>query len=899
MATFPTFEATLIEIANALGASKGLQTTKKNKFKDGDMSLDNIFETWKGILNSISDVLGLDEKAKNDLISNIEHDYQIHKTIELNVFSFRASKQKIVWHYLSRVLIPAIARHAAFWQIQSKIDAGMPGGKFWYLPIIQPTKLTTEIELPVQQVLNWLVDLIEEPRTKLAKNIEKDLRIYESSGTILKNLYNWQNAKNTPEISSINNTFPEEVKITFQGCFLPDTKNSEFEQALEFTNKKGHTAESLQHEISLSCEDLKYILKDDCSDNKKEEFIWKLKERYQQPPQKTIRQRLLVARAVQEGYGRLVKFLTPTIDKQCLDFEKNKTLQLIKLYEVVYNNTMDAHAQCAHLGEEAENKYFTKNQPAFFRYDLLLCTSYEKYPTVPLVAPRLNEIFSTSGKEKEIDDIFPTSKEGIEKRQSEYIDNLNKQRVASNTTNKLINRLKRKIAPFKTLKNIIDFDFVYEASHLTYNSPKIKPLILQRLIELEATPEHEIKRLILELNELFTVEQFDTSTEERATTLLEQAKNNVESFLWRPQLLRFEAYHHIGKNKIKEAERLFNQAMDECKNFNFGPLRGELARDAFAIAISNQKLIPNNHEKYFRDILFHGGLDSSKSTNATIPSIFDVSRELHEYFWKNLYKCYPNYTSLFSNSQKDFELFFTDIAPHIKDGTDIKQVLKKHKHLKNKQLKHPQSDSIIFLLMKVSYDMLTKIKTNETRFNIPHDMILEAESIFDKSMSVIRAVIQEWPEIVDLSDFKQQTPLMLAANYKDYKTVEVLLNAKANSNLKDITGRTALHAACASRCSKSANLLIENGIDGVIANFKGSTALHTSVRLGEINITKTILKNFPELAFIKDLDGKTPPQLADKIASDISIYHYLQHYLKSENRTTVSHETYKKLLQLF
>lgn len=900
MATFPTFESVLIEIASALGVNKGIQTKKKQKFKNTEMSLENMHSTWKSILSDISNALGLNQEVADDLIVNIEHSFQIHKIIELEIFTFKASKQKILWNYLVRIFIPTIARHAVFWQIESKVDTGMPGGRFWYLPVINSDK---KIQLPVQHVLEWLIDLIEEPRANVAKKIESDLRIYSNSGTVLRNLHNWQKAKNMPEISSIKNTFPDEVELTFKGSFILKGTEPDFIQALNFINNKGLSAEILQHEIDINLKDLKKILKSECSEHDKIEFTLKLQERYQKPSSQTIRQRLLVARAVQEGYQRLIKFLTPKIDKFNVDFEKNKTLQLIHLYEMVYNKTMEAHVETYiedyHLRQKAENEYFTQHLPPLLRYDLLLCFSYEKYPTIPLVAPLLNKKFSKKGEEERIDDIFPTSKEGIKLSNKTYRKNLKQDVLFEKKCNELTDILQQNKAPFKTLKNINDFDLVYETFNASYSNPNIKPLILKRLSELALTETHKIKKIILELNEIFTIKKFNNSTENSVKILLDQASTNTEYDFWSPTLLRFNAYHQIGKNNFKEAERLFNQAMDECKNFNFGPLRGELARDAFAIAISNQKLIPNNHEKYFRDIIFWGGLEAPKSSNASLPSIFDVSRELHEYFWNNLYKCYPNYTPLFSNSQNDFKLFLNDIAPHIKAGTAIDKVLKKHKHLKNKQLKHPQSDSIIFLLMKVSYDMFAKFKEHETRINIQQEIMLEAKSIFKKSIHVIRAVIQEWPEIVDLSDFKQQTPLMLAANYKDYKTVEVLLNAKANPNLKDITGRTALHAACASRCSKSANLLIENGIDGAIANFEGSTALHTSVRLGEVNITRILLKHFPELAFIEDFDGKTPLQLAHKIANDISIYHYLQHHLKLENRAIVTHETYKDLLQLF
>ncbi|TDA93993.1 hypothetical protein, partial [Halomonas marinisediminis] len=71
MATFPTFESVLLQIAKALGANRNMTSKSKSKFKYGDMSMDNLSDTWESLLGEIADALGLDESVKDDLISNI------------------------------------------------------------------------------------------------------------------------------------------------------------------------------------------------------------------------------------------------------------------------------------------------------------------------------------------------------------------------------------------------------------------------------------------------------------------------------------------------------------------------------------------------------------------------------------------------------------------------------------------------------------------------------------------------------------------------------------------------------------------------------------------------------------------------------------------------------------
>lgn len=860
------------------------------------MSMDNLSDTWENILGDIADALELDEGAKNDLISNIFVDYQMHKAIEVNVYSSKATQRKIVWQYLARVLIPALARHTVFWQIASKMDEGMPGGKFWYQPAFDSPVEPTQLQLPVPQVLDWLIDLIQDSNATIAKNLEEDLRIYDGSGAVLRNLYNWKKAKSTPEISSINNTFPDEVKIQYLGCFVPDEKSSQFEQALNFIGNKGLPLEALQHEIAISKDDLKRILNADCSVEEQQDFVQKLKLRYQAPSARIIRSRLLIARAIQEGYEQLVKFLTPTVDKLCIDLNKNKSLQLVQLYNDVYNRTLEAHVEKRDSGEFAENKYFTEKLPPFLRYDLLLSVaSGNEHPDL-LVSDRLNSIFSRSGEEDNLDNILPTSEDDIKLMTKVVMEEGQYSNDYFTQLEVLVEKLAQNKAPFKQLQRIDDFEVVYGAIDHPYPNQKIRKVILKRLSELEATPEQSMKRITLELEDNLLIKPFDSKTEGKVSALIQEAKNCDDYGCSKARILQLEAFHFIAQNKLSEAEKNLNLAIEECKKHSFGKLRGHLARDAFSLAIANQKLIPNNHEKYFRDMLYWGSFDGGNVEPEKI-DIYNVSRELHEYFWETLYKCYPAHDSLFASSRVEFEAFSRDLLPHIKDQKPIAQVLKKHKALRNKQLKYPQADSVIMLMMKMSYEMLAKLRCY--RQSMPPEIASEIHSAFTGIIGAIREIVQEWPDIVNLSDFKQQTPLMLAAHNKDYETVEVLLKANADPNLKDFTGRTAFHSAAASRCLRSASLLLEYGCDGRITNLEGATALHTATRMGEIPIVKLLVEELPELLHIKDSKGITPKQLARTIAADNDVYEYLKRYLMSENRTVVSHKTYQKLLELF
>ncbi|TOQ18976.1 ankyrin repeat domain-containing protein, partial [Vibrio parahaemolyticus] len=211
-----------------------------------------------------------------------------------------------------------------------------------------------------------------------------------------------------------------------------------------------------------------------------------------------------------------------------------------------------------------------------------------------------------------------------------------------------------------------------------------------------------------------------------------------------------------------------------------------------------------------------------------------------------------------------------------------------------KQLEYPQADSIIFLMMKMSYEMRTKLNSYKQI-----DIDNEISNVFSAMVTGIRKIIELWPEIVNITDFKLQTPLMLAANNRDHQTVEALLKANADPNLQDFTGRTALHAAAASRCLKSAYLILEHGCDATLINEEGATALHTATRMGDLPIIELLIEKRPELLKIEDSKGIIPEQLAREIANNPLAYDVLKNFLLSEGRSIARHETYKKILEVF
>ena len=62
---------------------------------------------------------------------------------------------------------------------------------------------------------------------------------------------------------------------------------------------------------------LEVVLEGNATDDENAHFVTLLAQRYRPPSPRTIRQYFRVARAVQDGYVRLLKFLFPDVDPLC------------------------------------------------------------------------------------------------------------------------------------------------------------------------------------------------------------------------------------------------------------------------------------------------------------------------------------------------------------------------------------------------------------------------------------------------------------------------------------------------------------------------------------------------------------------------------------------------------
>ena len=136
---------------------------------------------------------------------------------------------------------------------------------------------------------------------------------------------------------------------------------------------------------------------------------------------------------------------------------------------------------------------------------------------------------------------------------------------------------------------------------------------------------------------------------------LDAAEEDTEAWEhWKAPFLRFKAKHVLFENRLDDAEKLFKSALAACSERAFGGLRGEIARDGFAVSITRSALNRKNHEPYYRNMIHFMEFENG------VPSFEDAATEVEEFFWETLYHPYPGLDSLADASRKGLYSAFKD-----------------------------------------------------------------------------------------------------------------------------------------------------------------------------------------------------------------------------------------------
>ena len=881
MARVFTLADALIEIHQSLGLERP-QSDDITKLRSMDIRQEKYAGLTKKLNKDICEALQLNDSATKSVEDTMEKFAAFNKEVAAHTWTFDASPQQVLWHLLAYVYVPRMARYLAFWTLDGlerdqPIDAGMPGGKFWFLPDMSTVGRAT---LPMKHVLDWLLDLLGADSHTRAFSAE------ENADSLVRKLQNWRLNGTVPKSAKeIANTFPDSLALHFKGALLLDVQQGLehcFEQTCSFVQSKKLTAEALQHEIPRSKTELDVILSGQADADEKARFVTLMARRYAAPSMALIRQRLLVGRMMQDGYLRLMKFLCPGVEPTSTNPAENKLIQLLGLFQTVYDLTIRAWQE--NYSEEDQNVWFMSQIPPWDRVGLLLSIMPVNpgQSHAPMLANELSERFSKMTENSLLEDLViwgPEVAAEIQERIATSWDEKNKQ-------NNQIEHLKRKIksgSPWRALQSETKFEVINHIAQTSAENPKLKAMAISRLKEVAVGNHQKAGYFLLALGQLLNdVDKYPKDVQAQVEALLNEAEPLLATY-WKAPLLRFKGKHALMQNKFDEASEHFLNAFEACQDYSFGPLRAEITRDFWALKIKERGFNLKKQEKYHLGMVHFLGFDGPPE------SLLDTAAWIERFFWNTLYKPYPGFEKEPDPLRDDINIasMLANTAME-DDATIFENFLSKNIKYKNRTLIGVRKESFLKILVKLVLDPSILFK----RSGEVDDMAMRN---LRRSISVL---VSKWPGQAKLADFKGQIPAMLAANAGEYELLMELLPA-SDLATQDYKGRTMLHAAVAGRSRRCVQAVLDvmDDVSKVTKDHEEHHALHTAVRFGEPSVVKLLADEYPGLVIQRNAYGQKPLDLARKILHDVRQWRSTMRQLGRETGSQSDFEEIVRLLE--
>jgi len=351
--------------------------------------------------------------------------------------------------------------------------------------------------------------------------------------------------------------------------------------------------------------------------------------------------------------------------------------------------------------------------------------------------------------------------------------------------------------------------------------------------------------------------------------------------------LQYRAKHLLACNDFVGAGKLFNEALQAAQERNYGPLRGEVARDCFAVELANQKLVVNNHGRYFREMLTGGMLGD----NEQIPPIEEVARSAFGYFWDSLYKTYPGVPAERPRSLKIFEEMINDLIGLFLGGDQVGWIdwIKANRNYLKSNLPDVEGNSVLMLMVKMHLGFQKRLPWLQQV--APPEVLADLQR-FDTMLKHWRQFIKQLAEMapkqLNIRDLKGQTPLMLSAEDGDTELVLTMLKAGADPNIQDWQGVAALNSAVKSHINSCVDALLDHPCCLTNSTNDGRSPLHTASWSCNMHAIERLLQLAPDLVRKRDEQGMTPLELVESLIDNPSALTALNNQRVQNAKRTVS-----------
>ncbi|MDG2914636.1 ankyrin repeat domain-containing protein [Bisgaard Taxon 10/6] len=797
----------------------------KQRFISHDMQLVKYQDFFKKLLDGFAEQFEWEtEQAAIFQFYFLQFAHQLDG-FNQKIHSYRANEQQVNWEVLARFHLPQLGRWCALLMNDEELSMD------WVelLPKYDTQKQC--LMLPVTSAMNWLLAHYGDSIDALASDRCEQFpyQHFKEKESVLRTLHHWKAGK-LPDATTIREYFPDEWQLRFQSDNLPTMRQ--------------------------------------------------------------IRQRFLLARLIQAAFQKAHAYFSPNSDITSSDLHENKAWQLVYIGKYIFDLTVFSCQKFAdeHCAEQWFEEQLGDYGKAVFASVLTSNSNDEIMARVKSQFPNLPENFSNktdnvqsltrylmtlNGDEPLLDffHIDPQTNQLIQQQRISIYQQYKRDGKAYLTACLALNPITAKafgISP-QPEKVIADCDSLTVIkglldSGLFLHNKKISRLLIERAEKLSQAPDDVLFVIKARLHRYLYTDQRRNDKHAAASVkqLLEQALRHPCAQFSQAQLLNYQARDALSRNDFAAAKQFYRQALDASKTGCYGDWRGRVGLDLLALETFDRKLVPNNHETYYRDMLAGGVFNCFIKVDLP-DSLEDTVEELllQDNHWETLYQPYYGFENQRIKMDKDNATIIQTFFKLISDEPFIEQKavdwILQHKKILAKSLPSVEGGNPLMMLLK----LISQLQKH-------HD-IANQQEIGKMIFAMRRAallLVKYAPESLNNRDFKQQNPLIFPSEWADYELIELMLQQGSRPDTLDYQGMTPLHAIIKTHSQACLDLMLAVNPDLTVKTTDGQTLLHTAAKVGNLYAVEILLKRQPELQNVRDCHDHTALEQAKRVLAN-------------------------------
>ena len=503
------------------------------------------------------------------------------------------------------------------------------------------------------------------------------------------------------------------------------------------------------------------------------------------PETRTVRTLLLWARAIETGWKDLVAVLTPDLAPDDADPMRNKALQLVELFRLAHQLTVAPETN----DPLSADRMFLAAVPEW-----LACGPFR--PILPAPDGRL-----------------PAAKACAGWMSAHF----------------------RSLVPGAPLQDIFR-----DAAMDAPSTPVVEPAILGERQKLEA--------LLVEGHAARQSKAHDRAS--KVEEALAQASAHPRSADMEADIQLLAALDTISKGDFDAAREILDRGLELCSKGGFGAVRLEMARLRLALSVAGEAFNQNRCEADFRVLsrsIPPEEADRWEIGKAPLEhSIRLAAVDLSAKFWENRVRLYPG--AIIEHPLEESAPIFKAYVRLLLEGAEEQQIrgfLADHRGILKRKLRDVRGDTFFTMMTKMVLDRGAKLRA------FPPDVYSHGHSS-TSSPQALAVQIHEThlqlarllpTDVLNARDYRGQTALMLAADRKDAKLVQTLIDRRVDLDAQDTLGRTAMHSAVRANAEECFKLLLAAGANPALRTFEGKTPAIFAAEFGRATIFRHRLRH--------------------------------------------------------